>query len=438
MQIKLKSFPFYFTCFTLFLPILNHIVGIELGSAFIFIIFLFTLIRLKSSTRYPQYFLFFSLFWLIILGLHFFFKKNLSVFGYMQSFFYASCFYLILKNLKVKISANDIYKFLRVIYLIILLSLLVELGINLVGKESLLMYFFSGKEGIGLKNYQLLPSRVVAQITGLELNSLNSIFFGPQSASILALICLLFYNKFEKLYYRGSTLLTIISFGLLIYANTMTASLICIIFLSYFIFFSKFSRLNNSFYKFLLIFILVFFFTAFINIFFFVISDDVYLDFYLLTWFQPFFDLASLDIGKIIFGIPESAKIENFTISWEFGLIQMIYLVGMLPIIFWGTLSLYLVHLTFRFRKYVTKNNIIHLKIFYQLARSGLFVLLVSMFSLFHYLAIFSTGFFQFIGINLAILFYSIDQFSIHSKQDEPMLLDIAPIIYRQQKVLSL
>jgi hypothetical protein len=417
MQIKFYSIPFYFTIFSFFVPIINHFIGINLGSYLIVLIFLISLISLKISTTYPYYFIFFIVIWLGIILLHTIFKNNVEVFGYMQSFYYSIVFYIFFKNSKKKVTAEQLYKFFSIIYKIILITLLIELLFNVLGKEALFIDFFSNMESSVSKNYQLIASRLFSKISDIDIFSLNSIFFGPQSASILSLLCLLFYNKFEKLNLSGNKILMLFAIFLLLFTYTMTASLIFLIFLFYFVYISKSSTLNNYYIKTIISIFILLFFSRIFNSIFFILSDDETLELYLLVFTQPLFDLSNLNLFELIFGISSTSKIEDYTSSWEFGLIQIIYLTGFLPIVFWFALLFYFLYIFWKIRKYFKLYDVLYLKKFYKLARSSMFVFIVSILSLIHYLSIFSTGYFQLLGFNLAVLFYSIDQFKLHYKE---------------------
>lgn len=414
MTFKLSNIPFCITIISFFVPIINHLVGFELSTVLIIIVLLAAILTIKPSTTYPVYFLFFLSLWFVILFLHFVIKKEIAAFGYMQSFYYASVFYLFFKNSIIEITESEFHKKLSLIYKVIFYSLIIELIFNILGKEQLLLELFSGSEARGVKSYQILPSRLLSGIIGLQFNSLNSIFFGPQSASLLALLCWLFFHSYHKLHYPGRRFFTISSLFLLIVANTMTASLIFLIFLFYFVFLSKSSGYNNVVTKIVVVLVIFPFFTKIFQTIFFVLFDDSHLELYLLTWFQPLYDLSKLSGIEFIFGILGSSSLDNYTSYWEFGLVQMIYLTGILPVVFWILLLFCMITFIFKYRKYISSCGSTHMIRYYQLARSSFFLFLVSMLSLFHYLSIFTTGYFQLLGLNLAVLFYSIDKVIVY------------------------
>jgi len=407
---EIYKFPFGFTTFAIFIPIIVHLLGFEIATFFHFIVFSTTIFFVTRKSRFNAVLFLFVVTWFLILCLHFFFKGDLQVFGYMQSFFYAVCFYALFSSNGRPLSGKTLLQHQYRIYGLLFITLVVEMLANVLRIEHIFVALFS-ENSVG-KSYQILTSRILDMVVGYNLTSLNSIFFGPQSASIVIFMCLLFYNPTDKLGSRKYLLRFLLCVLLFVISNTMTVTILFIIFLLHFIFSSNNSFLNKPLYKITITTILFFTGPAIIAIFFGALQADKYLDIYLYKWTQPVKDLSLLSSKEFWFGISPDSSLSSYTDSWEFGAIQSVYLTGIMPIVFLLILLIYLlVRLIF-----LRKNAIVYMSenstLLYQSARLGIFIIGFCFMSLIHYAAIFSTGFFQLIGLHIAIAIYSMDQIS--------------------------
>ena len=394
---------FIITTISLFIAIIIHLTSFKQIPLFLHaIVFLYTISTIYITKKYNLFYLLFILFWLFILLLHFIFKGSLEIFGYLQYFFYASCFYTILKSSNSLVSPKILLNLLEKIYKIIIFTLIIELIFNLLGLETLLLRYFSG-DSVG-KHYQILASRPIMALTGIEFNGLNSILFGPQSASLLLFYFLLLYNPYDKFRNINSKLFFYISVILFFIANTMTLNIIMLIVILYFMFFSKISRLNNLLYKLIIGILILVSGLKIFSILFSAFQDEETLNIYIYLFSQPFVDIFNLSFKHLLFGLAKNEQIRDFTSTWEVGFIQIVYLIGFMPILFFFLINHYLIRKLLFFRK----NRFMYID-YYILARHSVFVIIASFLSLIHYASMFSTGFFQLIGLHISIALYSFD-----------------------------
>ena len=396
-------FPFYIVIISFFIPVVNHIFRAELSTYLLIFSLIFLFLIIGKSILIPKDVFFFALIWLFILLTHLIFKNNFAVFGYMQSFYYFLIFYIMFKENRERLEIKKIIIFLKIIYAIIFFSLLFEWIINLFHLEGILFNLFSGNNVTGVKNYQYLSSRLVNAISGLEYHSLNSIFFGAQSGSILSLLCVLFYNIFDESKILGKRNYFVFSIVFLIFSYTMTATAITLFIFCYFVFVSRSSTLNNKYLKFILATAILFFTGIIVETLFSVLFMGDNLNFYIFVFLQPLFDLSNLTFQKLVLGIDVYESIHDYTVSFELGMVQSVYLVGFLPLLFWFTL---LAYATLRRHKYHNKGiRSLDQKRVDFVVRNSYLVFLVSFISTFHYLSIYSTGYFQLLGLHLALFF---------------------------------
>ena len=287
-------FPFYIVIISFFIPVVNHIFRAELSTYLLIFSLIFLFLIIGKSILIPKDVFFFALIWMFILLTHLIFKNNFAVFGYMQSFYYFLIFYIMFKENRERLEIKKIIIFLKIIYAIIFFSLLFEWIINLFHLEGILFNLFSGNNVTGVKNYQYLSSRLVNAISGLEYHSLNSIFFGAQSGSILSLLCVLFYNIFDESKTLGKRSYFIFSIVFLIFSYTMTATAITLFIFCYFVFVSRSSTLNNNYLKFILATAILFFTGIIVETLFSVLFMGDNLNFYIFIFLQPLFDLSNL------------------------------------------------------------------------------------------------------------------------------------------------
>ncbi len=357
--------------------------------------------------RYPSYFIFFILIWLLIILLHAIFKNDLTVFGYMQSFFYGICFYIILKYNTAIIKPRELLNSMYKIYGVLLATLLVEFIINLLGKGNLLLDLFS-VEAAG-KGYQVIESRILTTTFDYELLSMNSIFLGPQSASMLVFMCLLFYNPFDKLLPEKNWIKMVICLFLYIVCSTMTVTLIFIIFLVHFTYFSRHSSLRKHSAQFLMIFLVLVSGSTLVSVFFYNLGADAFQDWYVERWTIPFIAMFNLGIKEFLIGIPGNVEIGHYTQSHEIGLILVLFISGIMPIVFLLSLASFMLIKLAKYRRSLLLQLSTTYRDLYQSARLSVFIFSLCIFSLVHYAAMFSTGFFQLIGFHIAITFFCFD-----------------------------
>lgn len=408
MKLKIHNIPYYLTILAVFIQLITHLISFSFITYFHIVTFTITLFFLMPLNRYPSYYIFFIVIWLLIILLHAVFKNNIVVFGFMQSFFYGICFYAIFKYKTDKIEPRELMNNMYKIYGILLITLVAELILNMLGMETLMLDLFSNKN-LGTP-YKVLSAKIAKLITGYDLNSLNSIFFGPQSAATLVLICLLFYNPFDKLKPVKKQINFLAALGLYLVCYTMTSNLILIVLLAHFIFFSNHSSLNRPQYKLSIIIILVFGFSVLFGTLFYGFQASEGRDIYLFKWNRSVLDMLDLGTKEFLFGIPTGTSIEKYTVSWEFGLIQVVFMSGIMPAIFLVSLGIFLVvHLVKYNRSSLLQVSLTY-RYLYQSARLSVFVFSICILSLIHYASIFSTGFFQLIGFHIAISFYCFDE----------------------------
>jgi hypothetical protein len=404
-------FPFYITLSSFFVPLFGLFNFPIINHLFLFLTFFLAFLSFNVKLKLPLYFYFFTTLYIILLFLHFFIKSSLDVFGYLQSFFYFICFYLIFKSHDSLISNDFLLRCFKSIIFFFFITLFIELLINIFGFEDSLFLYLSSDQSFG-KQYQKIPSRYINELFGINLSSLNSIFLGPQSGSILAILCLLYFNLFDKLSLNRSLVFSFLSLILLIVSFTMTAFSALIIFVLIFIFFSRNSYINSIYSKFSFILILLLFSSSIIANVFFVLQDPLILEIYLFKWSDPVYELLNFDLNYLFFGIESKKDLSSVAISWEFGLIQIVYLSGILPVLFWLFIYGYAFFKFIKIRRnFCIKFNFYFLDS-YAIIRYAFFVFSVSIFSLIHYLSIISFGYFQFLGFILAIYFYLSDKFS--------------------------
>ena len=408
INLKIHNIPFYLTMVALFLLIATHLLSFNFFFYFQIVTLIITIPFIMPLKRYPENLLFFVVFWLMITLFHFIFKHNTFVFGIMQSFFYGICFYTILKYNTNKIEPRELLTNIYKIYGVLLITLIAEFIMNVIGKESLLLDLFSNPNAG--KSYQYLTSKITIQIPGFSIRSLNTVFLGPQSASILTLVCLIIYNPFDKLLYTNLRIKFLISVVLYLVCYTMTSNLILFIVITYLILFSKYSNLNKVGVKAVTIPLITLNFSAIFIVMFYGFQESQGQWLYILKWTQPLHDMLDLSVKEFLLGIPSDVSTSKYTWSHEFGLIQMIYIYGIAPVIFFLSLAIFIFIQLNKYKSFALIQTLSTYRDLYRSTRLSVIVIIVFIFSLIHYASIFSGGFYQLMGFHIAICFYCFDR----------------------------
>jgi hypothetical protein len=392
---KIKKIPFLLTLSAFALPIATIYFGEIINFLFAIFYLIVSIYFINFNYKYSHFFYFLVLSLILLFFLSIIIRGNLLYYKYVYFIYYGVLNYVIFSSIKKENNFNYFnLKFIS-LYKFLLYSLFTEFIFSLIfGAETISNFLTSDIS----KGYQQLHSRFLNSLTGTNIfTGLNSLFLGPQAASLIILFMMIIFNPYEKSNLLSSRRYFFLALLLFLISPTTTifVLLICLII---------FKNLKFSFknLKYIILAILILFSLKSILL-------DLYLDelsFYFEIYLMPMYAYFKLNFYYFLFGIPVNSDISDYTINHEWGLFETLILSGFFPIF------LFIIVLIFTFYKYKNISYKFNFKSnkFY-LVQSSIVILVLSFFSLIHYASIFNPGFFQLMGLHLGFLLYTFDDF---------------------------
>jgi len=378
-QNALKCLPGYHLAILfvgLFIPIASNLLCIEFKNIYLLFLIIFffgyAVIQNKYQTFKPVYLL---LLGLLVFLIPFSYISNEAIPASLLSVILIFIAGILISGLFSEIDYGKLSDWILKIYNFLVMMILIEALLIFLGQTTLLADFF-GACGDGIRPYRVLHNRF-GELTGIGLSGLNSIFIGPQFASVIlsqSIVVNFFSNHKNRYKYMILALSLFFMFpngtGLLL----MAFSFLMILVLS--------KKVSITHITFLLI-----------SIFLFLVYIEKYyygmLDFLVLGNLEI---VSEFDIMKLLFGM--GPNYNSLFPNTEISFINYTALLGIIP---FGLLILFIIYSAYNgLNKLETYNK--------PLFASAGVNLLIMLISLLHYDTIFGSGVVLLFLINIAIL----------------------------------
>jgi len=389
-----QKFPYLITLISIFLPIIQVLIGYDLNR----LLLLLTVSLFLFSFRIPK--LRKNIFLIILIIFAFIIYGIIDSRGFTYSasitpLIFGLIFYIYIKS-STKIEQNQSYiNYVSKIYKILLFFMVIELIIANYN-EWILFNLFRSDVVLG---YVRIESKL-SEILGYPIMGNNSLYLGPQIYSMICVSGIMWFYPYDKRNYNKINIKWVVmSFILLLLGFSMTSMIMFIVWIALSILLIPSSR-----YGLLPIFIFGVIFTIFYSNTFFeliptgktVINSstifDTNLQKYLYNFTEIIYAYLSLPLDYILFGIPNISLITDYTSTFEFGYFIRFMELGLLFNIFiLGLNALVLIKI------------LINKKLFNLNSKINLIILTVWHISLIHYMPAIKTGPAQLFGLHIAL-----------------------------------